>query len=421
MSFLDECVKHLYITLTGIEPATNQTHVKIHSRYFERLGDLSFPLLWKNWLSVIKDKPAHDQETILNYKLKQTENDQAFSKIIDILKNLVKVEKIEIIDNHAHIFLDRFFVYKSNMKDLFNENRPHGKYELFNKHIELEIDENIEQNDINNLNLSLLRLYILKSVTANLLKLTTSEKVSGNATTIYLSLNRKNKNPHITCGPVINKNGVKDMEYLASDLFKRRAIDMEMVARHRYRVSANYNSDVVKYFYKLGVSSVTVELLSNKPHKPIKVSLKCLSDVNKGPSFIFYNCARLAVLLKEFDKNVEKGIYPKLPEIEDVDFSLLNQPEEWELFYGYILQFPNVVKNCIRDIEKEFLNVQNLITYLCNMCSVYSVYYRRIRILTNPREHLFSVLHSRIYLLKSLQYVFHKALEILNIDPIEEM
>lgn len=48
--------------------------------------------------------------------------------------------------------------------------------------------------------------------------------------------------------------------------------------------------------------------------------------VHLGASFIFYNCARIATLLKEFEKRVKKKEYPVLPDIGNVDFTTLNQP-----------------------------------------------------------------------------------------------
>lgn len=129
-----------------------------------------------------------------------------------------------------------------------------------------------------------------------------------------------------------------------------------------------------------------------------------------GASFIFYNCARIATLLKEYDKRVENNIYPVLPELAKVDFSSVSQPvsilmlnmykilfylilfvvlssqllfqEEWELFYVYILQYPLLTESCIKDIEKGLLNPHYLVVFLSNLCSVFSAYYRRIRILT---------------------------------------
>lgn len=118
---------------------------------------------------------------------------------------------------------------------------------------------------------------------------------------------------------------------------------MRMMAQHKYGVQVKGNTGWDEYFEKLGKGCVTIEMLSSKPQKPIKISLYDLQTAHKGciskymdfyvtnnpflgAAFIFYNCARLAALFKEFDKRVASGLYPKLPDVGDVDFSLLNQP-----------------------------------------------------------------------------------------------
>lgn len=52
----------------------------------------------------------------------------------------------------------------------------------------------------------------------------------------------------------------------------------------------------------------------------------CKFNFFSGASFIFYNCARIATLLEEFEKRIQKNVYPKLPQLANVDFSLANQP-----------------------------------------------------------------------------------------------
>ncbi|KAF7284289.1 hypothetical protein GWI33_022277 [Rhynchophorus ferrugineus] len=328
MSPLDIYIVHLYKTLIDVSPESNQTIVKLHTKYLEELGDISFPLLRKSWLSVL---PA-------SYN-------------------------IEIIS-----------------------------------------EEDIDNNDLNVWNLSILRLSILKKVADNLIKLTTSS-AQHDSKKIYIGLNKKQNFPFLVVGPVMNQKGVKDTTNSAMDLINKRASDMRMMAQHRYQVNIKADSDYREYFHKLGVSSVTIELLSNKPHKPIKVMLNGSSNVNKGPSFIFYNCARISVLLKEFQRKVDQSIYTQLPNVEEIDVTLLNQPEEWEIYYGYVLQFPILIKNCIKDIEKEIFSPQNLITFLSNLSGIFSVYYRRVRILTDPREHLLPLIHARIYLIKTLHQI----------------
>ncbi|XP_044258548.1 DALR anticodon-binding domain-containing protein 3 isoform X2 [Tribolium madens] len=191
------------------------------------------------------------------------------------------------------------------------------------------------------------------------------------------------------------------------------------MAQHKYGIQVKPSWG--DYFEKLGKSSVVIEMLQNRLHKAIKITLNNLQATNKGPSFIFYNCARLSSLLKQFDERVANKLYPELPLLEKIDFSLLNQPEEWEIVYVYILQFPTVVISTVCDIKSSSINLHNLIIFLSNLSSIFSVYYRRVKILINAKEHLLPTLFARIYLLKAVQQVFHTALKLLNIEPVKEM
>jgi len=44
-----------------------------------------------------------------------------------------------------------------------------------------------------------------------------------------------------------------------------------------------------------------------------------------GASFILYNTARIATIIAKYNEKVSHGDYPSLPNIEDVDFSQLQE------------------------------------------------------------------------------------------------
>jgi arginyl-tRNA synthetase len=52
------------------------------------------------------------------------------------------------------------------------------------------------------------------------------------------------------------------------------------------------------------------------------------------------------------------------------------------MIFIYILQFPLVVISCVCDIKLGTINLHNLILFLSNLSSTFSIYYRRIKILT---------------------------------------
>ncbi|KAJ8921744.1 hypothetical protein NQ315_010654 [Exocentrus adspersus] len=431
MYTLEEYISNLLNTLTDTKD--NITIIRRHSRKLEQLGDISFPLDIKNWYHLI-DRHCVDNNVVNIFQYKVVGNGDISSYIRELKRKCkdfhMDIQDIIVKGNDVHIYLNRStLLYRSTITDVLTKCGSYGSCNIFNTRIDVECDCNTMEKSLFELDLSTLRLLELKDVALNFLDFTTEKGESNNTSfeVIFTSnSSRKCKNAKpILCGPVLNEKGVKEVNITMQQLCDKRTIDMRLMAQHRYKVQVIPNTPREDYFLKivkkLGRSCVTIEMLSNKPNKPVKVSLMDLRTANKGAAFIFYNCARISVLLNEFEKRVSKGIYPNLPDVDKIDFSTLNQPEEWELFYVYVLQFPMVIKSCVKDILKGIFNPQYLITFLSNFSSLYSAYYRRVRILIDPREHLFMVLYARIYLLKALQVVFHNALFLLNIEPIKEM
>ncbi|XP_050295767.1 DALR anticodon-binding domain-containing protein 3 [Anthonomus grandis grandis] len=417
-SFIDE----FYDILINQVPKDDETLVKMHTRYLEELGDVSFPIPLKNWYHLVKRQIKDPSETIFEYRLNKKDVNEALETIVNHFNEVsnVKIKSYKVIKSCAHLFIQRPYLISLGIKQVLEQGNNYPEWTQFSKQITLASREILENEE--NLDITTLRLQILKNVLTNLLSLTTDPNASEIIEIEITETHKANSNRStILCGPVISENGSKNTESKASDFFKKRVSDMQMMAQHKYRMNIKSSTEYHDFFSKLGRASVTIELLTNKPHKPVKVSLNDLSGANKGSAFIFYNCARLNILLKEFDSKVKKNVYPMLVDLNNIDFSLLSQPEEWELLYVYIVQYPFTIRNCIRTIEKGIVNTQNLITYLSGLSSVFSVYYRRVRILTDARDHMIPVIHSRIYLLKALQVVFHNALQILNIEPITEM
>lgn len=398
--------------------------IRKHTKKLDELGELSFPLCISKWYSLIDTQNVehNDTTTILNYKYPESDKDSLLNRlIIDSSNWKIQIEQIKLKNNDAHIFFNKSSdLFNLVIQDVLEHSSTYGFSDIIKNDVIIKTLLNVENNNINQLDLTNLRLKLLKDVSTNFIRQNMSISRS-NTSNVYLVLNPiETEQKTILCGPVVNEKCVKST-YMAHELYKKRSADMRMMAQHKYGIQVKTNASWENYFDKLGIGSVTIEMLTNKPQKSIKITPNDLQSANKGASFIFYNCARLSALFREFNKRVLSQEYPELPNCNDIDFSVLKQPEEWELFYVYIIQFPMVIKSCIKDVEKGIINPQHLIFFLSNLSSIFSVYYRRVRILTNPKEHMFSLIHARIYLLKALQCVFHNALHLLNIDPIREM
>ena len=65
-------------------------------------------------------------------------------------------------------------------------------------------------------------------------------------------------------------------------------------------------------------------------------------EANGNAPFVLYNATRLISLFRNYEDGVKANLYPPLPPIDEVDFSILN-PTEWSLLIEYILYFPSLV------------------------------------------------------------------------------
>ncbi|XP_078597932.1 DALR anticodon-binding domain-containing protein 3-like isoform X2 [Branchiostoma floridae x Branchiostoma japonicum] len=144
---------------------------------------------------------------------------------------------------------------------------------------------------------------------------------------------------------------------------------------------------------------------------------------NKGGAFILYNCARLATLFKHYQEDVQAGVYPDLPDISSVDFSLLKEEEEWELLFNYILPYPDLVQGTVVEVNKTRAKIltHQVCSFLIALSRDLSSYYRRVRVLLEPRAHLLPVMFARLHLLKGVQQVMHNGLSLLGIQPLAQM
>lgn len=219
MSSLDIYIVHLYKTLIDFPPESNQTIIKLHTKFLEELGDVSFPLLRKSWLSILPANHDNREESILKYKLCEDDVENSLNRLKILLKDLIQINSLKLINNHVHIFLQRSFIFANHLSYILNLNELYGIYNFFNYNIQLISEEIIDNSDLSISNLSLLRVSILKKVADNLIKLATASS-QHNDKNIYIGLHKKQNSPFLTVGPVMNEKGVKNNTNSAIDLIK---------------------------------------------------------------------------------------------------------------------------------------------------------------------------------------------------------
>ena len=158
-------------------------------------------------------------------------------------------------------------------------------------------------------------------------------------------------------------------------------------------------------------ANIQFSFLATNICQPVK-----LQDCSGSSSFVLYNLARIKQILRTFDELVTSGHYPPLPATEHINFSLLAEPEEWELMLTFLLSYQDVVTDCSNS-----LSVHKLLAFLCSLASTFSRYYNRVKILKDPLPHLIPAVHAKIYFLKELSSLLVAALRLLNIKYVDKM
>nr|XP_022299735.1 DALR anticodon-binding domain-containing protein 3-like [Crassostrea virginica] len=177
----------------------------------------------------------------------------------------------------------------------------------------------------------------------------------------------------------------------------------------------------------LTVASVKFELLLNVSRNTVKLDLSETNDFgggvdNRAGAFVMYNCARLATLFKHFTKAVEDGIYPPMPRLESIDFSLLREEDEWTLFFNYIFPYNDIVRSTVADMIPtkgiySKIGTHKICNYLIGLSRCLSSYYSHTHVLVENRPNLLFTMYARLYLLEAVHTVMKDSLHLMGICP----
>uniref|UniRef100_A0A3P9HVN8 DALR anticodon binding domain containing 3 n=1 Tax=Oryzias latipes TaxID=8090 RepID=A0A3P9HVN8_ORYLA len=178
-------------------------------------------------------------------------------------------------------------------------------------------------------------------------------------------------------------------------------------------------------------ATVRFELLSTVHTSPVTLDVQKEGAVStKGPRggvFVMYNCARLHTLFDSYERGVEKGLYPEIPEGSQLDFSALKEEGEWLLLFNYLIPFSELLDQSGQAIGYEGggaranIKTEQICKFLVSLSKDFSSYYNRVHVLGEPLPHLFNQMFCRLYLLRALRELYHSALETLNLPPIRQL
>ncbi|XP_053696990.1 DALR anticodon-binding domain-containing protein 3 [Sabethes cyaneus] len=382
-----------------------QSYLRNHSKY-------QFSLKYQNkHLSKTGDimlKPI-DQEVNAEFSFEPN------SLITEGRKWNITINECKINNGSVSLFLNRVPVYRNIIGQII-ENKLAPAW----KHEQICITCDVEESD--HFSMTNFRMLSVYNIVRNIIKfngydITNNPNIDGIVEKIIVGKSSSLKAvgvTHITCAPVIT-NGIS-----ANDYIRKRANDMQLIAQHKYGIRVKDQQRFQVTVASLGRSAAIVDMLESKANSQIDLK-KEKNKSSKGAAFILYNYARLSVLFKTFDQKQHTNYYPPLPAVVDIDFSLLTEEDEWQLFWVYVAGFPAMMQHASGNGQLVKIAPHIVLSFASGLVISLSKYYRRIRILTENRNHLLPVMFARIYLLKSVYIVLSTLMALLDLEPIAEM
>ncbi|XP_053659215.1 DALR anticodon-binding domain-containing protein 3 [Anopheles marshallii] len=235
--------------------------------------------------------------------------------------------------------------------------------------------------------------------------------------------NKSTPNPYVAvlCGAVLTGNEIQN----AAQYIQLRADEMHLTALHRYGLRIPDAVKLQELVKSLGRSAAIVDMLQTK-HANV-IDMRTQQEImrnhctSKGAPFILYNYARLATILKKHAILVEQDVQLDIPPVHEINFSLLVEPEEWQLLYAYLIRFPYVVRLTIGYGKSPQIAPYHMLSFTLCLIKCLSKYYRRVRILTENRPRLQPVMFARLFLIRAVFDMLKVILNIFDLEPVEEM
>ena len=207
------------------------------------------------------------------------------------------------------------------------------------------------------------------------------------------------------------------------DVYSKMCDNMLSIATERENNASK--TDILLLAKLLAASELQLSFLSKYIDRPVVLhSENGFKKITKSDaSFMLYNNARITQLLYSFKRQNEK--YGDLLSLESVDFSHLQEPEEWQIVFHFLLPYAELMKSLANLKEltsKESLNKLNkslgdICGLVLHMSSVYSKYYRRVRVLREGIRDpaMIQTLNARVYLVLAIKTIYEHAFSILDI------
>ncbi|XP_011340326.1 uncharacterized protein LOC105281063 isoform X2 [Ooceraea biroi] len=315
--------------------------VKVNHENLAVHGELYFLYSLKSWRSFVFC--VEGCTTILQHYAhthRMRKGDASTDVTEEILEHLIlksnnwpiKIARCMLQKERVCVFLNRRDIITNSIKMALDCGRTFGRKLSTGKAFSLKYQPDAESD------LTTQRLHLILNVAAKVLHLQ-GHVVSdeGNSIGKYI-FSSKSEGPvaegykKYICGVVKNSQSNSKEVCLSWQQYVEQKMN-QVAESSKHELIGNKEAEENKRFlHNLASAIITFELIAVKPSRSVVIGNNNLEDNRnvtntKGASFILYNTARISTIIAKYNEKVSREEYPSLPNIENVDFSQLQEEE----------------------------------------------------------------------------------------------
>ncbi|OAD53917.1 DALR anticodon-binding domain-containing protein 3 [Eufriesea mexicana] len=404
----------------------NSSIVKVNNENLAINGELYFLPSLKVWKSVLKGTDKCDEKctTILQHCLHirdgQTNNNTDADTANQVLQLLIasssswsiKLEKCFLEKERIFLFLQRTPLIENSIKAAITFKHDFGKTFSLKKVFSLKSLQDKESE------LTTTRLYLIQCVTEKILNLH-GYSVSNEYPDYKFVFTSKSQGSveenyeRCICGVVKNtETNCKETKLTWQEYISNKIKELKTLNEHKYFETEKCNVKAQDCFLEnIAKATAMFELLSVKPTRSVFIGCNFATDKNTTNTKGACNTKFCMNFLESLRKQI----------LSLLVFRCSFYIEEWELIYNFVIGYQQMIKDCLKHDSVFQINPQVICIFLAKLCQKFSIYYRRIRILTEVYDHLIPTMSVRLYMLHALQIVLQNALGLLDILPVSRM
>ncbi|OHT07319.1 DALR anticodon binding domain containing protein [Tritrichomonas foetus] len=223
-------------------------------------------------------------------------------------------------------------------------------------------------------------------------------------------------------GKIKRMSGRKGYYILADTLYDDlRKATLEIVnTRNKKQVDASNADQTSRVCHCVASGCMKYALLCVSPRIKINFDIsEAVDPQGNSAAFILYSGARIESILRKLDNGVKEGKFNAEP--EEINWSLLNDDQEWEILTNFVMPFATKIKEAaIPAIPAEpklpEFGTHVIPSFSYNLARVFSSYYSRVKVLSNDEA-----MYPRVKFCQTVLRVLHNALNLYMVEPLEAM